>query len=364
MLALMARSLGGEFRSIGTDKAATGRLRDHLARLGLDGCTHLATVPLMDAEFDGIPVQFPAIDTSDPDAAFELIWVSTAWAMPGQRRLDHVLPTLSTCVSQRGFDVILEGVDTEAAEHAIRFWDALTDSALSMSADGLHGSGLLVSGRPEPTTPGPAQHSAPHLTDVRTRSTIRRPVLTLPEQEAREVARQYGAAETILEYGSGGSTVLAAELPGKMIFSVESDPKWLCRLGTYLQSMPHPSMPVMYYADIGATGDWGRPTGNEGRENYPDYSLGIWRQEFFRQPDLVLVDGRFRPACFLVCAALTSAPVTILFDDYANRPHYHYIEAVARPVRMVGRMAVFQLAPGDFREEHRPLLAKALYEPE
>lgn len=363
VLAVMACTLGGGLRTLGTDPTDAERLRADFARLGIADRCHVDTVDLADAEVGDRRTRFPDLAGLPPDAAFELVWVATPRAVPEQDCLDHVLPVVSSHLSPRGFDVVLEAPERPAAEQAAAFWDRLTDSAFTIATDALHGTGMLVSGRPDGAA-ADRSRPGPVLAGIRIPATIRRPVLTLPEDESREVARQYASADTILEYGSGGSTVLAAEMAGKTIFSVESDPRWLCRLGTYLQASAPASMAVMYYADIGATGDWGRPTGNEGRANYPDYSAGIWQQEFFRQPEVVLIDGRFRPACFLVCAALTKAPVTVLFDDYADRPHYHYVEAVVRPSRMVGRMAVFELAPGDFSDAHRPLLDKALYEPE
>jgi hypothetical protein len=50
-------------------------------------------------------------------------------------------------------------------------------------------------------------------------------VLTLPADEARLLQDHYARAGVVLEYGSGGSTLLAARL-GKQVFSVESDAAW------------------------------------------------------------------------------------------------------------------------------------------
>jgi hypothetical protein len=54
-------------------------------------------------------------------------------------------------------------------------------------------------------------------------------VLTFGAEESECLCRHYEAAGTILEYGSGGSTVLAAEL-GRTVFSVESDKAWAGRI--------------------------------------------------------------------------------------------------------------------------------------
>lgn len=42
----------------------------------------------------------------------------------------------------------------------------------------------------------------------------------MPPAEAEALRMAYEEAEVILEYGSGGSTVVAAELPGKHVTSV------------------------------------------------------------------------------------------------------------------------------------------------
>jgi hypothetical protein len=80
--------------------------------------------------------------------------------------------------------------------------------------------------------------------------------LTFPEAEAAFVRAQYQAATVILEYGSGGSTVMAAEL-GKTVVSVESDLDWAERLAEHLA--PISATAVVHHADIGPTGAWGVP---------------------------------------------------------------------------------------------------------
>jgi len=75
------------------------------------------------------------------------------------------------------------------------------------------------------------------------------------------------------------------------------------------------------------------------------YPVAIWNETFFRQPDLVLIDGRFRAACFITTCLFTKQPVTIIFDDYVERPSYHVVEELAKPVEITGRMARFEIEP-------------------
>lgn len=173
----------------------------------------------------------------------------------------------------------------------------------------------------------------------------RAPVLTLPEAEAEAVVRAYEAAGVILEYGSGGSTVLAAEMAGTTIYSVESDAEWLQGLADYFVENPPLARVVLHHADIGPTGPWGMPTEAKSYETFWRYPLAVWDRTDFLHPDLVLIDGRFRSACFLATLYRITRPVKLLWDDYADRPAYHEVERLARPVALHGRMAEFHLEP-------------------
>lgn len=174
------------------------------------------------------------------------------------------------------------------------------------------------------------------------------PELSFPLEEMQLVRRVYDSAHIILEYGSGGSTILASEQPAKLVFSVESDHAWAIRLQHEIDLRNLPSPALVYHVDIGPTGNWGRPLSPEAWTRFYRYPLAIWDEPFFRQPDVVLIDGRFRPACLMAVLLRTQKPVTVLFDDYTERPAYHSVEAFLKPTEMVGRMAVFDVEPRPF----------------
>ena len=171
-----------------------------------------------------------------------------------------------------------------------------------------------------------------------------RPILTLPDVEAAALASALRTASVVLEYGAGGSTLLAAEM-GKTVISVESDVEWLEGMREWFDRHPPKGDVVLHHADIGPTGKWGMPTGPKAFRKFPGYALDIWDHPRFRHPDLVLIDGRFRPACLLATAFRITRPVTVLFDDYVGRAPYHGIEAMFRPTALYGRMAEFHLKP-------------------
>lgn len=171
------------------------------------------------------------------------------------------------------------------------------------------------------------------------------PEFSMPEAEAREVRSAYRKAHVILEYGSGGSTMTASKMSGKLTFSVESDPLWAQRVQHAIDARNFASPAILYPVDIGPVGLWGRPLDARDWKLFYNYPSKIWDEPFFRHPDVVLIDGRFRAACLAVTRLKITRPVTVLFDDYAQRPAYHVVEELVGPPRMVGRMAVFQVSP-------------------
>ena len=81
------------------------------------------------------------------------------------------------------------------------------------------------------------------------------------------------------------------------------------------------------------------------------------------RPELVVIDGRFRVACFLASCVSTTRPLQILIDDYCDRPNYQVIERFAKPSERVDRMAVFDVEPGMVGPEALLHHLEAFYRP-
>jgi hypothetical protein len=155
-----------------------------------------------------------------------------------------------------------------------------------------------------------------------------------------------------VEYGSGGSTLLASKY-AKLIVSVDSDHRFLERVKKELDKSSTISKLELVRVDVGLTGMWGypvftRPTVGR-RRRWKRYAIAPWevlRREAI-EPDTILVDGRFRVACtlesFLNLGKTSSC--TILVDDYAERPYYKPIEHFGDLMEVHGRMAVFRRKP-------------------
>ncbi|EAR51654.1 hypothetical protein OG2516_03680 [Oceanicola granulosus HTCC2516] len=187
-----------------------------------------------------------------------------------------------------------------------------------------------------------------------------RPALTLPEAEAAWLREAYEAAGVILEYGSGGSTVMAAEMDGKTVTSVENDPAWADMMEAWFAANPPASLPRIARVDVGEVKEWGKPANNARHFAYPGYALGVWGGKAFVQPDLVLIDGRFRVGCLLACVFRSRRPVQVMFDDYVDRPEYHVVEDYAEKVEVRGRMARFEVTPRRIRNHELLRVAQLL----
>jgi hypothetical protein len=170
------------------------------------------------------------------------------------------------------------------------------------------------------------------------------PAMHFPAQDQAVVSKHYTAANAILEYGSGGSTVLAAEL-GKPVVSVESDSAWAKQMNALLASRHPNAQATVQHVNIGKTGKWGKPLRPDGALNYHSYPMSVWDSKGFHHPDVILIDGRFRVACFCTTLLRLKKPATILFDDYNGRDRYQIVERLLKPIEQHERMAVFEANP-------------------
>jgi hypothetical protein len=134
-----------------------------------------------------------------------------------------------------------------------------------------------------------------------------------------------------LEYGSGGSTLLACSTSNiNIIHSVESDLGFINELSKedpIVENIQNNRL-KFHFANIGETGSWGIPSNKEKVHRWPLYPLMPFT-DFKNQTnyDLVLIDGRFRVAC-AIAVALENPNCTVLIHDYFKRPQYWILERV------------------------------------
>jgi hypothetical protein len=138
------------------------------------------------------------------------------------------------------------------------------------------------------------------------------------------------------EYGCGQSTKWVLFNSSALVYSVDSSQEWV---GAVTASAGSTLRLKIKWVDMGQIGDWGLPLGYEKRDNFADYTDWIWRQD--HQPDLILVDGRFRVACFFTSLLRAKSGASIIFDDYTDRPQYHLVEEIVGKPEVSGRQAIF-----------------------
>jgi hypothetical protein len=153
---------------------------------------------------------------------------------------------------------------------------------------------------------------------------------------------QLSRSSCYLEFGCGGSTVYACnDAKVKTVISVDTDPKWIEKIRSETSSSDVDL--YMDHIDLGKVGNWGTPKTADRYRDFWKYSSSPWRKaaELHVVPDTVLIDGRFRIACFLFSLLTARAGTTIIFDDYCERPHYFVVENFCSLDRKVGRAGVF-----------------------
>ena len=149
-------------------------------------------------------------------------------------------------------------------------------------------------------------------------------------------SNQLKNANVYFEYGCGDSTLFASQIPGLEVHSVDTSQVWADAVSKSTKNR-------VIWVDVGDLLEWGRPSDYSKRANYKTYREALWAND--KQPDVVLIDGRFRVACFLTVLLKVQKQTSIIFDDYTFRKNYHIIEELISPHRIEGRQALFNATP-------------------
>lgn len=166
------------------------------------------------------------------------------------------------------------------------------------------------------------------------------PVMT--DAEIALLERRLSGCTSLLEFGCGGSTFVAARHVGRIV-SVDSDPAWLAKVERTLAQEAVDFFP--FHADIGPVGEWGYPMDEAHMRAWPRYHVAVWRQ-LSGSPDAVLVDGRFRVACLLQAVIHCRPDALFLFHDFQDRPQYHRVLKHVELIDSADTLAVLR-ARGD-----------------
>lgn len=147
--------------------------------------------------------------------------------------------------------------------------------------------------------------------------------------DAIDGVRTYG------EYGLGASTLWVDQHTDAQIIGVDTAADWVTQTKAQMTREGHD----IVHIDVGPVAKWGRPRTFRKRRNFIHYIEGVWTG--VARPDVVLIDGRFRVACFLTCLLHARPGTRIVFDDYVGRRTYHLVEEFVTPDARNARQAVF-----------------------
>ncbi len=143
-----------------------------------------------------------------------------------------------------------------------------------------------------------------------------------------------------LEFGTGGSTVLASKYVKNSIISIESDKEWY---NNVLSEIGNNDKIKIHLVDLYCLPrTWGHPSSKCPINNKKEYS-NIIKKLNINNVDLVLIDGRFRAACALKLHSLISKNTIVLFDDFMDRvEHYNIVLNYYNVIKTIGRMVHLQ----------------------
>lgn len=169
-------------------------------------------------------------------------------------------------------------------------------------------------------------------------------------------------AKIYFEYGSGGSTYFALENSSAVVYSVESDRKFLKVLEKDLAEL-YESRFFPLAVDIGLTGCWGRPLFTFGKDFsiYPKCPFDLYPGVI---PDVVFVDGRFRKACILevMYRVPSNWDGVIVVDDYADRDYLKSIEQFSAETLVHGRGVSIKVDPQRSYEKIKNMLESSYHD--
>jgi hypothetical protein len=143
--------------------------------------------------------------------------------------------------------------------------------------------------------------------------------------------------KTYGEYGCGKSTNWVLRNTSANVIAVDTSEKWVEAVQS--KNIESNKKLNIHYSNLGPVGAWGRPIDYSESKYFSDYTDYLWTQA--DQPNVILIDGRFRVCCFLTSLKFANEGVQIIFDDYTERPYYHFVEKYIPRIRECGRQCLF-----------------------
>jgi hypothetical protein len=165
-----------------------------------------------------------------------------------------------------------------------------------------------------------------------------------------------------VEFGCGGTTVLAHSMGCPSIITIDSSLEWLEKVKN--ACIPNERTRIKtIHVNIGPLKELGYPKDDKGTSLWETYHSSPWDDPDVAMADTYLIDGRFRVACAVQTALRCSKSAVIMIHDFANRPNYHCVRQVLREIVCTDDLSVFQLRSDFTHLKATALLAQHAQDP-
>lgn len=169
----------------------------------------------------------------------------------------------------------------------------------------------------------------------------------LSKAEAKMLSDYLARATTVLEFGIGGSTVMAAKVPGLRLIGVDSHPDWItrCLQDPHVAAMQAEGRIRLSHVNIGPVKQWGYPRDRSHVRQWPHYARAIWKELDGWSPDFVFIDGRFRLSCAVQTLIRLPQVRHLCLHDFWSRPEYAALLDFVEVVDRIDDLGVFRPKP-------------------
>jgi hypothetical protein len=169
-------------------------------------------------------------------------------------------------------------------------------------------------------------------------------------------------ATRYVEFGAGGSTVLAQSMGCAAIVTIDSSLAWLEKVKRACAPVGKTEIKTIH-VDIGAVKELGYPKDDSNKDRWDIYHSAPWADPDLALADTYLIDGRFRVACVIQTALHCSNRAIVMVHDFANRPYYHCVFEIMREIARTDNLSVFQVRSDFERARAEGLLAQHARDP-
>jgi hypothetical protein len=168
--------------------------------------------------------------------------------------------------------------------------------------------------------------------------------IVMTQNERVLLWRYLQKSKSYFEYGAGGSSELACKLDNiKHFVTVDSSNEFMMDLKHNSTCLSNSKIWIPHHVDIGPTHVWGYPKELRPRQ-WLKYSEGVLDFKHLN-PDLILVDARFRLLCALISFMHYESVPVLIHDFYPRHDHYSMVFEFAELVDCADHLVVLRSKP-------------------